>query len=80
MGSRPHKPGKPVVLITGAAGDIGGSLVAALRHHYTPIGLDLADNADGAVSSMCSGVLIVFLSLRRGPIHQHYARWDRLIV
>ncbi len=47
MGSRPHKPRKPVVLITGAAGDIGGSLVAALRHHYTPIGLDLADNADG---------------------------------
>jgi nucleoside-diphosphate-sugar epimerase/uncharacterized membrane protein len=42
-----HRSQKPVVLITGAAGDIGTSLMEALRDHYTPIGLDLASKADG---------------------------------
>lgn len=31
----------PVVLITGAAGDVGTSLVAALRDRYTVVGLDM---------------------------------------
>lgn len=33
---------KPIVLITGAAGNIGGSLAQALQQHYTVIGLDVA--------------------------------------
>jgi nucleoside-diphosphate-sugar epimerase len=36
-----------VVLITGAAGDIGTSLMRALHKRYTPVGLDLQDKADG---------------------------------
>ncbi|QDY99274.1 NAD-dependent epimerase/dehydratase family protein [Nitratireductor mangrovi] len=35
--------GKPVILITGAAGDIGSALVAALAPDYTVVGLDLKD-------------------------------------
>ena len=34
--------GKPLVLITGAAGDIGSALIAKLRAHYRVVGLDLA--------------------------------------
>ena len=33
--------GKPIVLITGAAGNIGGSLARALAGHYRVIGLDM---------------------------------------
>jgi uncharacterized membrane protein len=43
-----------------------------------PILLDAPDAA--AVSSVGCGVLVILLSLRRGPVRQHYARWDRLIV
>ncbi len=42
-----------------------------------PILLVAPDTA--ALSSVGCGVLVILLSLRRGPIHQHYARWDRLI-
>lgn len=38
---------KPLVLVTGAAGDIGQSLMAALERNYQLIGLDLAKKADG---------------------------------
>jgi nucleoside-diphosphate-sugar epimerase len=39
--------GKPIVLITGAAGNLGGSLAKALRRDYRVIGLDLSTrNAD----------------------------------
>ena len=31
---------KPIVLITGAAGDIGSALAEALAHDYTVVGLD----------------------------------------
>lgn len=34
---------KPLVLITGAAGDIGSALAAALENDYTLVGLDRAD-------------------------------------
>jgi nucleoside-diphosphate-sugar epimerase/uncharacterized membrane protein len=34
-------PSQPIVLITGAAGDIGTTLVAALRERYTVVGLDM---------------------------------------
>ncbi|MCF8709676.1 NAD-dependent epimerase/dehydratase family protein [Rhizorhapis sp. SPR117] len=33
---------KPIVLITGAAGNIGRSLAQALQKHYTVVGLDMA--------------------------------------
>jgi nucleoside-diphosphate-sugar epimerase len=33
----------PIVLITGAAGDIGAALIAALRDRYTVVGLDQKD-------------------------------------
>jgi nucleoside-diphosphate-sugar epimerase len=32
---------QPVILITGAAGDIGAALIAALRERYTIVGLDM---------------------------------------
>ena len=32
---------KPLVVITGAAGNIGRSLAAALRHRYSIVGIDL---------------------------------------
>jgi nucleoside-diphosphate-sugar epimerase len=32
---------RPIVLITGAAGNIGRSLARALRQHYTVVGLDV---------------------------------------
>jgi len=35
------RSGKPVVLITGVAGDIGSALVAALSHDYAVAGMDL---------------------------------------
>ncbi|MFV3130887.1 vitamin K epoxide reductase family protein [Niveispirillum sp. KHB5.9] len=35
-------PDKPIILITGAAGNIGHSLAAALRDHYLVVGLDTA--------------------------------------
>jgi nucleoside-diphosphate-sugar epimerase/uncharacterized membrane protein len=38
---------KPLVLVTGAAGDIGASLVRALHKRYDVIGLDVAAKADG---------------------------------
>lgn len=34
-------PERPIVLITGAAGNIGSALVAALEPRYQPVGLDL---------------------------------------
>ncbi len=34
-------PSQPIVLITGAAGDIGTALIAALRERYTVVGLDM---------------------------------------
>jgi len=53
-------------------GPLGVALVIA------PLLLDAPDAA--AISSVASGVLIILLSLRRGPVRQHYASWDRLIV
>lgn len=38
----PHSEGKPVVLITGASGDLGSTLAEALAYDYTVIGLDRA--------------------------------------
>ena len=38
---------KPLVLVTGAAGDIGESLLHALRDRYAVLGLDIAKKADG---------------------------------
>lgn len=40
--SRMDTAAKPLVLITGAAGDIGSSLAQALAHGYTVVGLDRA--------------------------------------
>lgn len=38
---------KPIVLITGTAGNIGGSLARALQEHYAVVGLDVSSgNAD----------------------------------
>ena len=42
---------KPVVVVTGAAGDIGASPMCARESKYTPVGFDLSDkiNVRGAV-------------------------------
>jgi nucleoside-diphosphate-sugar epimerase len=39
--SQARKTSKPVVLITGAAGNVGGAIIAALKSDYTLVGLDL---------------------------------------
>jgi nucleoside-diphosphate-sugar epimerase/uncharacterized membrane protein len=38
---------KPLVLVTGAAGDIGTSLLRALRKRFAVVGLDIEKKADG---------------------------------
>jgi hypothetical protein len=45
---------------------------------FSPILFDAPQAA--AASSVACGLLIILLSVRRGPIHQRYARWNRLIV
>jgi hypothetical protein len=71
------------MLISRTAGDIGSSLMRALQHDCTPVGLDLESASDGrsvfAVDLAC-GVPGIALELRRDPLRQHHARWDKLIV
>ena len=42
-----HTPTLPVVLITGASGNIGRTLAAALQGRYQVVGLDRREVLDG---------------------------------
>ncbi|MBB5984904.1 NAD-dependent epimerase/dehydratase family protein [Sphingobium lignivorans] len=62
-------------------------MARALRYLLIPLGGALAAapfllGADGAhtAASVVIGIALALLSLRRGPVHEHYGRWDRLIV
>ncbi len=48
--STPEQPAKPVVLITGGAGNIGTALVRALNCDYTVVSLDMAASDEAAYS------------------------------
>jgi NAD(P)-dependent dehydrogenase (short-subunit alcohol dehydrogenase family) len=40
----------PIVLITGASGNLGRSIAAVLKHDYLPVGLDVrSDDAEFTV-------------------------------